>query len=63
MRRSRVLLFLGFVIGSMSGHPCSLSAAEPLHKQIDNLVEAHPGFRAPAAATTDDATFFTTCLS
>jgi hypothetical protein len=57
MTRSRVFLFLGIVIGSMAVHPCSLSAADPLHKQIDNLVEAHAAFREPAAAMTDDAAF------
>ena len=57
MTRSRVFLFLGFVIGSMTTHACSLRAAEPLHKQIDALVSAHPDFREPAAAKTDDASF------
>ncbi len=57
MTRSRACLFLGFVIGSMTTHACSLCAAEPLHKQIDALVSAHPDFREPAAAKTDDASF------
>lgn len=57
MIRSRAFLFLGFVIGCMASHACSLRAAEPLHKQIDALVSAHPDFTGPAAAKTDDASF------
>ena len=57
MTRSRVFLFLGIVIGCMTNQPNSLSAADPLHRQIDTLVESHPDFQKPAAVIADDATF------
>ncbi len=53
----RALLFLGIVISSMAIHPRSLCGREPLHKQIDALVLAHPEFGAPAAKTSSDASF------
>jgi hypothetical protein len=57
MTRSRVFLFFGIVIGSVTTHAHSLRASEPLHKQIDALVSAHPDFKEPAAAITGDASF------
>jgi len=57
MTRSRVFMFLGIVIASMTAGPDSLSAANPLHRQIDDLIEAHPDFRKTAACKIDDATF------
>ncbi len=57
MTRSRVFLFFGIVIGSLTTHAHALCASEPLHKQIDALVSAHPDFKEPAAAITGDAPF------
>lgn len=57
MIRWRASLFLGLVIGCMTIHACSLRAAEPLHKQIDALISAHPDFKGSAEAKTDDASF------
>ncbi len=57
MTRSRVFLLLGIVIGCMTTQPNSLSAADPLHRQIDALVESHPDFQSPAAVIADDAAF------
>lgn len=72
MSRSRVLLFVGLVLGSMFVHVPSLLATQPLatqplatqpparqslHQQIDALIEAHPDFRSASAARTDDAAF------
>ncbi len=57
MTPSRVLLLLGIVIASMAAAQNSLCAADPLHKQIDRLVEAHPDFRASAAEMSGDAAF------
>ena len=52
-----IRLFLGIVIGCMTTHSNSLSAADPLHRQIDTLVESHSDFTEPAAVISDDATF------
>lgn len=57
MTRARVFLFFGIVIGWMAIHPASLHADDPLHRQIDTLVEGHSEFRKPAAVTSDDAMF------
>lgn len=57
MSRSCVLIFVGLVVGSMTLHASPLPATEPLHQQVDALIESHPDFRAPAAARTDDASF------
>lgn len=57
MTRLPVLLFLGIVISSMAIQPCALRATEPLHRQIDALLLAHPEFSEPAAKTTSDALF------
>ena len=52
-----IRLFLGIVIGCLATHSNSLSAADPLHRQIDTLVESHSDFTKPAAVISDDATF------
>lgn len=57
MTRSRVCLFLGFVIAGMITSPCLLRGSEPLHQQIDALVRDHPNFKEPGARVTGDASF------
>ncbi|QDV41579.1 hypothetical protein Enr13x_14220 [Stieleria neptunia] len=56
MTRSRVIVIIGIVIGSMANHSHTLRASDPLHVQIDALVSTHSEFKAPAAIT-DDASF------
>nr|WP_161501153.1 DUF1549 domain-containing protein [Rhodopirellula sp. SM50] len=56
MTRSRVIVIIGIVIGSMATHSHTLQASDSLHVQIDALISTHPDFKKPAAIT-DDASF------
>ncbi len=56
MTRSRVIVIIGIVIGSMATHSHTLQASDALHVQIDALVSTHSEFNEPAAIT-DDASF------
>uniref|UniRef100_UPI0035638CFA DUF1549 domain-containing protein n=1 Tax=Stieleria sp. TaxID=2795976 RepID=UPI0035638CFA len=56
MTRSRVIVIIGIVIGSMATHSRTLQASDALHVQIDALVSSHSDFKTPAAIT-DDASF------
>ncbi|QDV84356.1 DUF1549 domain-containing protein [Planctomycetes bacterium TBK1r] len=56
MTRSRVIVIIGIVIGSMATHSRTLQASDALHVQIDALISSHSDFKSPAAIT-DDASF------